>query len=261
MFNARVSQGKQFANNIQKSLTSIGLRLEDCRGQTYDGAGNRSGKIKGCATRFQEVSPRAPYFHCASHSLNLALSKASSVTEVNCKLAVIKSTGLFFNGSPKRTRHLEKATEALNTQRQEDNTDNLPQIRLHKLKLLCETRWVERHTTLDDFIVLYEPLLDCLGSINATSGSWSSKCVTEASGLLVSLSPSSFIIACTCASYLFGFTQYLSTMLQGTSMDVVTSREQIGLIINEIRTIRTNADEEFDRIFSQSAKMATVAGI
>ena len=98
-----------------------------------------SGQIKGCATRFQEVSPRAPYFHGASHSLNLALSKASSVTEVNCMLAVIKSTGLFFNGSPKRTKHLEKAIEPVNTQRQQDNRDNLPQIRLHKLILLCET--------------------------------------------------------------------------------------------------------------------------
>ena len=44
-------------------------------------------------------------------------------------------------------------------------------------------------------------------------------------------------------------------------MDVVTAHEQIGLIINEIRTIRTRADEEFDRVFSQSVKMATLAGI
>ena len=44
-------------------------------------------------------------------------------------------------------------------------------------------------------------------------------------------------------------------------MDIVTAHEQIGLIINEIRTIRTRADEEFDRVFSQSVKMATLAGI
>ena len=58
---------------------------------------------------------------------------------------------------------MENAVEAVNTQRQADNIDNLPEIRLHKLKLLCETRWVEMHTTMDDYIVLYEPLLDCLG--------------------------------------------------------------------------------------------------
>ena len=75
-------------------------------------------------------------------------------------LAVVKSTGLFFSGSPKRTRHLEKTIEAVNTQHQEDNRDNLLQIRLHKLTLQCETRCVGRLTTLDDFIVLYEPLLD-----------------------------------------------------------------------------------------------------
>ena len=44
-------------------------------------------------------------------------------------------------------------------------------------------------------------------------------------------------------------------------MDVVTAHEQIGLIINEIRTIRTRADEEFDCVFSQSVKMATLAVI
>ena len=43
-------------------------------------------------------------------------------------------------------------------------------------------------------------------------------------------------------------------------MGVVTAYEQIGLI-NEICTIRTRADEEFDRIFSQRVKMAMLAGI
>ncbi len=37
--------------------------------------------------------------------------------------------------------------------------------------------------------------------------------------------------------------------------------EQIGVIINEICAIRTRADEEFDRIFSRSVKMARLARI
>lgn len=32
----------------------------------------------------------------------------------------------------------------------------------HKFKLLCETRWVERHTALEDFYYLYEPISSCL---------------------------------------------------------------------------------------------------
>ena len=44
-------------------------------------------------------------------------------------------------------------------------------------------------------------------------------------------------------------------------MDVVTAYKQIGLIINEISTIRIRADEEFDHIFSQSVKMARLARI
>ena len=31
-----------------------------------------------------------------------------------------------------------------------------------KIKPLCETRWIERHTALTDFSDLYIPLLDCL---------------------------------------------------------------------------------------------------
>ena len=54
------------------------------------------GKEKGCATCFMKETPRALYLHCASHSLNLALSKACQVPEVHCMLSASQSTGLYF---------------------------------------------------------------------------------------------------------------------------------------------------------------------
>ena len=249
--------GEETCSNIMKALKRLKLDLQDCRSQAYDGAGNMAGEEKGCATRFQEHAPRAPYLHCASHCLNLALSKACSVSEVCCMLCEIKSAGLFFRGSPKRSRLLEGTIENLNGERRE-------QIPLQKLKLLCETRWIERHTALQDFVVLSEPLMHCLEVIRTQSDgqNWGTKTVTEANGLLASLTTASFIVACVCACYLFnGFTRSLSVMLQGTSMDVIKAYEQINLIVEELQTVRANADKEFYELYMTVTSMATTAGI
>ena len=55
-----------------------------------------TGQPKSYATRFQRHSPRVPYFHCALHNLNLTLSKASSITKIQCMLDVIRSIGMCF---------------------------------------------------------------------------------------------------------------------------------------------------------------------
>ena len=52
----------------------MNLQPELCRAQTYDGAGNMAGHRNGCAAHFKRDYPRATYYHCASHQLNLALS-------------------------------------------------------------------------------------------------------------------------------------------------------------------------------------------
>lgn len=54
----------------------IGLDLELCVGQAYDGASNMSGHIRGAAKLIQDKYPRAIYQHCQSHALNLALMKS-----------------------------------------------------------------------------------------------------------------------------------------------------------------------------------------
>ena len=100
--------------NIIKCLKSVGLQPEDCRAQTYDGAGNMAGNQKGCASRFLKISPCAPYCHCASHELNLALSKACKIPEIHCMLCTFKSFGIFYKYSPKRQRCFEKAIDSVN---------------------------------------------------------------------------------------------------------------------------------------------------
>ena len=92
-----------------------------------------------------------------------------------------------------------------------------------KIKPLCETRWVERHTTLQDFEDLYEPLLVCLEEISMSKGSktWDSHSKTEAQGLLYQIHSSTFIAAFHSARYLLGYTQSLSQSLQGSTTNII----------------------------------------
>ena len=63
---------------IDDTIRGVNLQPELCRAQTYDGAGNMAGRINVCAAHFLKLIPQATYYHCASHQLNLAISKKNS---------------------------------------------------------------------------------------------------------------------------------------------------------------------------------------
>ena len=151
--------GRAVCNKITEKLESHGLDIARCRAQSYDGAGAMSGHLNGCQALFKQQVPEATYYHCSSHQLNLALTKACSVQQVQCMLSDLKSLGIFFKYSPKRQRCLDACLEKINDERRENNEDCLPK---KKLKLLCDTSWVERHTALADFVELYDAAVYCI---------------------------------------------------------------------------------------------------
>ena len=97
-----------------------------------------AGKLKGAANQFQVMtgSERAPYVHCASHQLNLCLSKASKVARICNMVNTMQSLGLFFKFSPKHQRLLEKCME--------DMTNEDVSFAKHKVKPLCKIRLVRK---------------------------------------------------------------------------------------------------------------------
>ena len=84
------------------------------------------GRLNGCQAKFREIVPKALYFHCSSHKLNLVLSKASSVSSIHCILSDLKSLGIFFKYSPKRQRHLETSVDELNSKKAAANESLIP---------------------------------------------------------------------------------------------------------------------------------------
>ena len=89
-----------------------------------------------------------------------------------------------------------------------------------KVKLLCETRRVERHNTLDEFREMSEDILDCLTAIlNHEGNKWGSKTMTGAVGLLCAISSSTFIFHVN--RCMFEYTVGLSQLPQGSTQDIL----------------------------------------
>ena len=61
---------------IKDILLRLNFRIDNCRGQCYDGASTMSGGRSGVATQIADSEPRVLYTHCYGHALNLATQDA-----------------------------------------------------------------------------------------------------------------------------------------------------------------------------------------
>ena len=191
--------GSDLCKELLLTLIKMGLDTKLCRAQTYDGAGAMSGHINVCQAKFREENPQALYYHCSSHKLNSVLSKASDVPAIQTMISDMIALGIFPQYSPKRQRRLERSFVEVNKVRKAERKPAIPTL---KAKILCETGWVERHTSLSDFIVIYEAVVHCLETIctNSAEGHWNAKTVTEANVLLrgITSDASPFKLTSTC---------------------------------------------------------------
>ncbi|XP_065199035.1 uncharacterized protein LOC135830743 [Sycon ciliatum] len=177
-------------------------------------------------------------------------------------LSDLKALGVFFKYSPKRQRTMEASMEAENAKRK---AANQPPIRAQKLKLLCETRWVERHTALTDFRELYPAVVHCLQVISgqvatASNVTYDGKSVTEANGLLRAVTSDAFLVALSCNIFLFGFTKCLSVLLQGSHIDILTAYSEITSAKELLQDVRINSDVEFATIYAAASELTSLFG-
>ncbi|CAG2241984.1 unnamed protein product [Mytilus edulis] len=250
---------ESIAENILAKVQELGLSMKNCRSQSYDGAGNMSGKYNGCAARIKRLYPRAEYYYCMNHDLNLAVSKSCKVPEMQIMIESTKQLGIFFKYSPKRQNTLETSLTAVNNQRQQDGCTL---IKCYKLKTLCETRWVERHTTLQNISHIYEAIVHCLTAITSrnTDCNWDTKSVTEASGLLMHITNSKWIVAINVYLHFSGYLRTLSVLLQGPTEDILSAFQKVSVVTNELKSIRESCDEAFCDVWENVNKMANLVG-
>ena len=148
--------GLAVGEGILQSLRDAKLDLKLIRGQASDGASSMSSARVGAQAVVKEASNQnAHYVHCHSHRLNLSIASSCSLPEIRNTTGVIDEVFLFFDLSPKRQKFLETSL-----------AHYAPGTRHEKLKGLCKTRWVARHTCLESFLELYEYVVICLNAMS-----------------------------------------------------------------------------------------------
>jgi len=194
--------GTVIKNTIEQKLVSIGLNIENIRGQGYDGGSNMSGRINGVQALILKEQPLAFYTHCFNHSLNLCLPKACDVSAIKNMNGIISTISTFFSASAIRVNKLKSIIEL-------DEKNN---IKKNKLKILCETRWVERHDALITFKELFLYIIEALDDYenNISKSDSSSKAAMYDSATR----KSDFLVSLEIAVFIFSYTLNLSQILQ-----------------------------------------------
>ena len=179
--------GAAISDSIKSEIRSLGLTLDNCRGQGYDEAGNMAGRYNGAAALIKNDYPKALYVHCASHRLNLCVRSSCKIMTIKNMMSDVKAVSDYFNSSPKRADYLKTNIVQI-----------FPKDKHMKLIDLCRTRWIERLVALDRFQELYEAIMITLENIYKNIGDgesgWNEDSKKDASALFHTCSDFGFII-------------------------------------------------------------------
>lgn len=134
---------KSVADAILQFTEKLGLEMSKLIGLGFDGCSTMAGKDTGVQKRIREKYPKAVYFHCASHRLNLVVNDLNQVPEVRNTIGTIKQVIRFFRESTLRR----------------NKVPNIPG--------LCETRWSEKYKSIRLFSKKFEIIKETLSNLSA----------------------------------------------------------------------------------------------
>ena len=209
-----------------------------------------SGHLNGVQAIIRRSYPLALYTHCASHCLNLALSKACTVPTVRNSLGAVSELINFFSRSAKRSRLLEETINAL----QEENEMFVTKRR--RLKHLCETRWIERHESLLAVVELFPAIVRCLEDMQVDSNAPTAR---NAAMLLNSFKTCSIIIGLVVAQHISSILLPLTTLLQSKSIDLVDCCSEVGTMVSVLKKYRETPETSND-IFCEASVLSEMIG-
>lgn len=227
---------------ILNTCRKLGLNMSFLVGQGYDGASAFAGHINGVAAQIKKQFPKAVYVHCASHRLNLAISNAMMVPMIKNCLAVVHEIIKFFKYSSYASKVLEDAIRAY-----------MPDSKKSKLLGLCQTRFIERHDSISDFVELIECIYISLQEISQSPKQTASP---KAASFLATLEKSHFLISLLVLETLLSQTVQLLVLLQDVSIDFCSGMSLVKKTIKSLNIMRKNSVNEFKKIFERASKLS-----
>jgi len=133
-----------------------------------------------------------------------------------------------------------------------------PDSKKTKLKMLCPTRWVERHEAILVFLELFDSIIDSLETISTWIDRETS---SKASSILFSLKQGETLLSIHILAKVFSLSMPLSRQLQKEDIDLSISMELADNVMSAVCSLRTNAAEEFKIIYSDVEKKCESLGI
>ncbi|KAL4142011.1 hypothetical protein QTP88_004543 [Uroleucon formosanum] len=225
------------SKTILEACNHMKLDLNKCVGQGYDGCATMAGCISGVQ---KDMYPRAHFFHCASHRLNLVINDLNVLPEVRNCITKIKDTITFFKESAVRMNVI--------------NSSNC------KLTRLCETRFVEKHKSVrqfnEKFIVIVEGLEEM-----STSKHFNSKTKQGSLEILNAITTPNFIILLSIIAKYSAKFEFISTILQGVNIDLQEATKRIQELLQIVKSDRCNSECQFNLIFKKAEETAIKIGL
>lgn len=251
--------GEAIATAIRSSLESHRIDLLNCCGQAYDTTACMSSDAKGVQAHISKYAPNADYQGCCLHSLNLVICHACKISSIQNMMDSCRELFSFFDNSPKRQNFLEVVTDAL-----------APEVSKRKLKNLCKTRWIERHTAFEIFC-LYEYLVITLNEICDSSRddrfyphneewNWDGETKAKANGLRHTFTNFGHIVCFVCAKDMLEPMRPLVSALQGELMEVYFGFQKIDQVIKSYQDLRADIDSWFTRMYEKTLNLAALVG-
>ena len=198
------TSAEYLTNKITQAVENLSLNMRNLRGQAYDGAGNMAGSKSGVSTRIRNVYPKALYFHCSTHRLNLAVASSSSIRGVKNMMDSIGKCSEIFYFSPKKKELLKRYTLEL-----------MPEDRRTTLLNVCKTRWLQRIDGLARVQEMIEPILTTLDLIATNhDGSYAKEARSDAQGVYWTFKSFQFAIHLIIVRNVISYTNSLTYELQ-----------------------------------------------
>ena len=143
-FEIHQKNAESLAREITDKLERDGLRLDDCRGQSYDNAAVMAGHKTGVQARIIKKNPLAIFVPCDNHSLNLVGVHAAHVDPLMVTFfGTIERIFSYFSSSTHRWEILKEHADLA-------------------VKKECETRWSSRNDAVEAVSTQLNSIVDAL---------------------------------------------------------------------------------------------------
>lgn len=206
------------------SMALMNLKIQDCRGQCYDGASVMSGHKSGVATQIKAMNPKALYTHCYGHALNLCVKDACS--QVPC-LSETFDTAAEIVKLVKKSPQRETLLKQLRSKSKNDSKS---------VHAFCVTRWTVRGEVLESILNNHGELMGLWEKALLITKETEMK--ARILGCQSQMTKFSFFFGCHLGAKILKQTDNLSVALQDSEMSALEGQELVDCVLKVLSADR-----------------------